>query len=142
MGYAKNKQQTGRDSKRQGREDASKRKLQFGDYFFVNITINRNERDELQAAMEEGSFIAPSMDEYLGSGYTIKYSKDTRGNGVVCTLTCTDVESGDAGAQLSGRGRDSATAYFVATYKDRVICGTRSWLETQHERGGNNDDIG
>lgn len=142
MGYNKAKSHRSSSTTGKSRDVSPKRKLGFGDYRFVRIELLTSEKDQFKADVEAGDWTAPDMDEYLGKGYTLKFSSDPRGSGRLCTITCTDVESGDAGLQLTGRGSTAAAAYSVAAYKDFVICGDRSWLEAEHERGGSYDDIG
>lgn len=142
MGVAKNGQHE-RKSKASQRSSAdTKRKLSFGDYRFTRIELTADEKQQYKDDVQAGDWTPPAMDEYTNGGYTIKYSTDKNGHGCICTISCVDVDSGDAGLQLSGRASTASAAYSVCTYKDRVICGTRSWAEAESERGGSYDEIG
>lgn len=142
MGIAKNGQAERRSKSKERGSDSSKRKLSFGDYRFARIELTSDEKQQYREDSAAGDWVHPEMDEYLKVGYTVKYSQDKHGHGVICTLTCTDVDSGDAGLQLTGRGSTATVAWDVCSYKDRVVCGERTWKEAENERGGSYDDIG
>lgn len=129
-------------SKGKPRDSEHKASLKFGDYRFCRIELTASERDACRDEITADPPDLGSIDTYLASGYTVKFSPDSRGNGVQVSVTCTDVENGDAGLILTGRGGTARTAWGVFLYKDLAVCDGRTWRETEHERGGSYQDIG
>lgn len=124
------------------RDSERKPQLKFGDYRFCRIELTASERDVCRDEITADPPGLEDLDTYLASGYTVKFSRGPRDGGVQVAVTCTDVENGDAGLILTGRGATARTAFGVFLYKDLGICDGRTWREAEHERGGSYQDIG
>jgi|SRR3990172_3585729 len=142
MGYEKSKQGSNRERRGKPSGDKANDKLAFGDYRFVRVELTATEKDDARAYVKENAGLAFDPTTYLAANYSVKFSRDHNGAGVVCTVTCRDSAIGDRGLQLSGRGSTASVAWLMFLYKDLVICGDRTWKETESERGGSYDDIG
>ena len=131
------------DKKDRRRSTANKRKseLAFSDYRLVRIEFTAEEKDECRDFLDTHGTEPLPLDAYTDQRYTVKFSKDKNGGGVLCSITSTNPEDVNAGCTLTGRGRDTATAFWVAHYKDRYICGDRTWLECENDRGDRAGDI-
>lgn len=142
MGYEKSKLQSARDNRKKADGSKLRDKLAFGDYRFVRIELSAEEKDDAREYLATAQVGLEAADRYLETGYTVKFSHDKKGAGVLCAVTCSDVESGDRGLILTARGSTTAVAWLMFLYKDLVICADRSWLQAESERGGSYDDIG
>jgi len=142
MGYEKSKTGSNRERKGKPAGDSTTHKLSFGDYRFVRIELTTDEKDDAREYIKENAALAFDPTAYLAANYSVKFSHDSKGGGVVCTVTCSNPDVGDRGLQLTGRGSTAAVAWLMFLYKDLVICADRSWKEAESERGGSYDDIG
>lgn len=142
MGYEKGKLQGARDNRKKTDGGKLRDKLSFGDYRFVRIELTTEEKDEAREYIAKAPFGLDAVDRYMEAAYTVKFSRDKKGNGVLCAVTCSDNESGDRGLILTARGGTATVAWLMFLYKDLVICDDRSWLQAESERGGSYDDIG
>lgn len=140
MGQHERQAEQKRDSRRPG--NTKSKRLAFGDYRFVRIDLSSEEKDDFHTRVGDGSFRPLGIAAYLSDGYSVKFSQADGGKTVVCTLTQTNVSHPNAGLSISGRGRDTETAFAVVAYKDIVVCNDGQWLQTEYERSGTSPDIG
>lgn len=138
MGYGKNPPEGGRDK----RKSKGAGKVPFADIRFVRIELLESERQEFRAQLASGEFDDISIDDFLDSGYKITFSNDPRGAGVICSATALQGDHPNAGLVLTGRGRDSATALAVVSFKDSVLCPDGLWRAAEDRRGGSYSDVG
>ncbi len=119
-----------------------KSRVAFADYRFVRIELTEAEKVEFRSLLASGELEGMDIDAWLERGYKFTLTRDSKGGGVIASLSQQNVDSEDAGLILTGRGGDTVTAMAVLTYKDKYLAGDDGWKACEARRGGGYDDIG
>lgn len=117
-------------------------KIPFSDFRFVRIELTSAERDDCRSMLEAGEFESFSIDDYLAEGYKVSFNRDDAHDSTICSISQPDPTHQNAGLILTGRGRDSAAALGVVSYKSHYLCEDSLWREAESRRGGSYNDIG
>lgn len=117
-------------------------RLGYGDYRFVRVELSTEQKDEFRALVDAGEFDRFSIDDFLKSGYTVKFSAQDAGKTITCSVTCGVAGDVNCGLILTGRGRDSTTAARVVAFKDVYCCDDGAWASGERRGGEASDDIG
>lgn len=107
---------------------------------FVNLDLTTDTKAQFKALLADGEFDQSTVDEFLQSGYSVRFSATDGGKTIVCTVTCSVETDPNNGLMLSGRGGDSATALRVCLFKDTYLCENGAWAsgELANREGGDN----
>lgn len=116
-------------------------KVGFSMTWFVRIELTNEEKDDYRENYSQAFEPAEAIDDWLDRGFKVSFNRDTNGRGVLASIFAQWSGMEDSGGILTARGATATAAVGVLVYKDRIVCGERTWKETQNERGGGYDDI-
>jgi hypothetical protein len=108
---------------------------------FVNLDFTPDTKATFKSLLADGEFANSTVDEFLRSGYSVKFSSADSGKTVVCTVTCSIEGDPNNGLMLTGRGGDATTALAVALYKDTYLCENGAWASGEDAARARGDNI-
>lgn len=115
-------------------------KVPFGGFRFIRIELTETERDELRSVLEDGSTLPFDLDNLVRDGYTLKISCSDGDATVLASLSQCYRDHQNAGLVLTARGRNTATALSVLSYKLHTLIREDPWRQVEAERGGPYED--
>lgn len=142
MGNAKNEYKGKSRNNSSAGTSSKPKELGFHDYRFVSIELDKERKQQYRLLVESGEFSEfGEMGGYIDAGFSVKFSKDKKGGGVVVSVSCTDSENINGGLILSGRATTATAAWNVFRFKSEYICQNGNW-SAYIDRDVDRDDIG
>lgn len=108
---------------------------------FVDIELTVDSKAEFKALLADGEFASSTVDEFLQSGYSVKFTPSDGGRTSVCIVTCSVDGDPNNGLMLTGRGGDAATALAVVLFKDTYLCENGAWASGEDRVRQSGDNI-
>lgn len=112
----------------------------FDDYTFVRIELNQESKNHYKALLASDEFADfEQLTAYVDGGYKVSFNKDSKGEGIVCSVACYASDDPNCGRILTGRGATATAAWNVFRFKTLYLCEDEIW--STGERAATGDDI-
>lgn len=142
MGIDKNEQRNRSYNKPPKGKKERPSRIPFNEMQICRIELTEKEKDELREFIANDD-LEPDFDERLtDEGYSVKFSRDSKGNGKLCSVSYAETGHENSGYTLIGRGATNRKALAAVQYKIVYLVGDQPWSVAESNRGGTYDDLG
>jgi len=133
MGAAKDGKHNAKDNRR-GTARTPGDKPQYT-HSFIRFELSAEQKDDAKALIASGDLGSGDLAHFDNPGYSWRTSPQNDGATRLVTVTCSLPGDPNDGRMLTGRGRDTITAFLLCVYKDKYLADDGIWSSLETDSG-------